>query len=435
MGGGGNDKTKTESSPWKEQIPYLKYGMKEAQRLYDTNTPQYYSGNTVAGFAPEQEQAFRLGTQRALGGSALMNNAEGFSNNVLGGGFSGDAGARNFANASMSGAYGGDAGARNFANASMSGAYNGDAGARGFANSALSGAYGGDAGVKNFANASMSGAFGGDAGARGYTNDVLSGKYLNSDPYQDSVFQNVQQKVMPAVNSQFMGSGRYGSNLHADTATRALTESYAPYASQQYQSGLDRMGQAASMSDAIYNNAYGRMAQGAGMADALYGNAFNRMSQGASMADQMYNDTYGRMSQGAGMADSMYNNAYGRMSQGAGMAQDMYQRDVGNRFSAAGMAPTFAANDYTDLAALSGIGEQRQQLAQNEINDAQARWDYYQQLPYNQLGQFLNNIGGNYGGTVVGTTPRPSMLSQVAGAGIGLLGSGLSGGLFRPSIY
>lgn len=179
--------------------------------------------------------------------------------------------------------------------------------------------------------------------AEGVNSDFMSGKYLNSDPYSDQVFQNIQSKVMPSVNSQFMGSGRYGSNLQTDTATRALTESYSPYASQQYQQGLDRMGQAASM------------------------------------------------------------------------------------------APTFAANDWTDINALSNIGGQQQQLGQQEIDDAAARWDYYQQLPYNKLGQYQNNIGGNYGGTTVGKTktPQPSMFSQVAGAGLGLLGSGLSGGMFN----
>ncbi len=328
MGGSsGSDKTTTKqvAEPWAPQAPYLKYGMDEATRLYQMAGPQYYPGSTVAGFSPTQQQAQQLGTQRALNGSQTMQNAEGFSNNVLGGGF------------------------------------------------------GGDAGAKGFANASMYGAFGGDAGARGYVNDVMGGKYLNSDPYSDQVFQNIQQQVTPAVNSQFMGSGRYGSNLHADTQTRALTEAYAPYASQQYQSGLDRMGQA------------------------------------------------------AGMSDAMYNNAYGRMAQGAGMAQDIYNTDVSNRFNAAGMAPTYAANDWTDINALSNIGGQQQQLGQQELNDAAARWDYYQQLPYNKLGQYQNNIGGNYGGTTVGTTktPQPSMFQQIAGAGLGLLGSGLSGGMFN----
>jgi hypothetical protein len=250
MGGssGGSQKTTTtqNSDPWKEQIPFLKYGMNEAQRLYQANPPpQYYPGSTVAPFSAEQNQAFGLGSQRALQGNQSMKMAESFGQ------------------------------------------------------------------------------------------DVMGGKYLNN-PYQDEVFNNIKSQVMPAVNSNFMGSGRYGSSLHGDTMTRALTESYAPYASQNWQMGLDRMGQAASM------------------------------------------------------------------------------------------APTFAANDYTDLGALEAIGQQKQQLGQQELGDATARWDYYQQLPYNMLGQYLNNIGGNYGGTVVGSskTPnnQPSMFQQIAGAGLGLLG-------------
>ena len=90
--------------------------------------------------------------------------------------------------------------------------------------------------------------------AEAVNSDFMSGKYLNSDPYSDQVYQNIQSKVLPSVNSQFMGSGRYGSNLQTDTATRALTESYAPYASQQYQQGLDRMGQAASMAPTFAAN-------------------------------------------------------------------------------------------------------------------------------------------------------------------------------------
>jgi hypothetical protein len=244
---GGSTKTQKqtqESSPWGPQQEPLKYAFDEAARLYQKAGPEYYSGNTVAGFAPEQDQAFQLGRQRATAGNQTMRMAEGFNQ------------------------------------------------------------------------------------------DVLSGKY-SGDPFQGQVFQNIQQRVMPAVNSQFMGSGRYGSGLHADTAARAMTEAFAPYASSMYQQGIDRMGQAANM------------------------------------------------------------------------------------------APTFAANDYNDLAALEAIGRQRQGLAQNEINDAKARFDYYQDLPYNKLGQFLNNIGGNYGGTVVSTAkvPQPSMFSQVAGAGLSALGT------------
>lgn len=314
--GGGNTKTTQTSSPWSGQTPYLKYGLDEATRLYQQAGPQYYPGSKVAGFSPEQNQAFSMGTQRALNGSQDINNAKGFTNGVL------------------------------------------------------SGQYGTPSGVSNFANASMNGGYGQSQDTAKYVHEVLQGKYLNSDPYKDQVFKNIQQQVLPSVNSQFMGSGRYGSDSHAGTMTTNLTNAYAPYASQQYQQGLDRMNWA------------------------------------------------------AGMSDQMNNNQYARMMGGAQMANDLYNQGMGYRQWAAGMAPTWAANDYQDLAALEAIGQQKQGLAQNELNDAAARWDYYQRLPYDKLGQYLNNIGGNYGGTVVGKQPsnEPSTWQQIAGGGLGLLG-------------
>lgn len=170
--------------------------------------------------------------------------------------------------------------------------------------------------------------------AQGYNNDVLSGKYLNSNPYQDDVFANIQQKVMPGVNSQFSGSGRYGSGMHADTLGRSLTEAYAPFASQNYQYGMGQM-------------------------DA-----------------------------------------------------------------AANRAPQFAANDYADIDYLRNIGQQKQGLAQNEVGDAVNRFNYYNDLPANKLGQYAGFVGGNYGGTTTSTTPyeKPSIWSQLAGGGLGLAG-------------
>jgi hypothetical protein len=172
--------------------------------------------------------------------------------------------------------------------------------------------------------------------ASGYNQDVLSGKYLNN-PYSDSVYDNIKSHVMPSVNSQFSNSGRYGSALHADTATRGLTEAYAPYAAQQHQQGLDRMGQAAAF------------------------------------------------------------------------------------------APTLANEKWKGINALSSVGMQRQALAQKEKDDAMARWNYYQDLPYQKLNQYMSTIGGNFGSTSTSAQPyhKPSTLSQILGglaAGAGILG-------------
>ncbi len=179
-------------------------------------------------------------------------------------------------------------------------------------------------------------ALGGNAtmdAAENWTNKAIGGAF-SQDPYSSQVFNNIQSKVLPSVNAQFSAAGRYGSGAHADTATRALTESFAPYASQMYQQGVDR------------------------------------------------------------------------------------------QQSAAGMAPTFAQNDYADLAALQDIGQQKQLMGQSELDDARARFDYAQDLPGNKLAQYMGFIGGNYGGTTTSATPyyKPSFAQQAAGGALSLAG-------------
>ena len=236
-------RSSSSSEPWGPQQEPIKYGMSEARKLYDQAGPSYYPGSTVAGFSPEQNQAFGMGTQRATQGNAGM-------------------------------------------------------------------------GI-----------------AQGYNNDVLQGKYLE-DPNDGMMFQNIQQKIMPSVNSQFMGAGRSGSGLHADTLGRSLTEAYAPVAMQMRQYGLGQM-------------------------DA-----------------------------------------------------------------AANRAPQFAQEDWNNINALRDIGSQKQGQAQNEIQDAVNRHNYYNDLQANKLGQYMGFIGGNYGGTQTSSTPyqSPSVWSQLGGGALSLAG-------------
>lgn len=158
-----------------------------------------------------------------------------------------------------------------------------------------------------------------------FNSDVLSGKYMQ-DPNQDAVFANIQSKVNPAVMSQFMGAGRTGSTLNADTLGRGLTEAYAPWASDNYQRGLDRM--------------------------------------------------------------------------------------------------TSAARDYSPYQAMEGVGQQRQQLAQQELQDAINRYNFGQDLASNKLREYMGLVGGSYGSQSTSSVPyqQPSVWSQLGGAGLGLAG-------------
>ena len=64
------------ADPWDVAVPYMEGGFKEAKNLYNQYTPQYYSGQTQAGFSPDQltaQQGIRdFATQ---GAPSIMNPA------------------------------------------------------------------------------------------------------------------------------------------------------------------------------------------------------------------------------------------------------------------------------------------------------------------------------------------------------------------------
>ena len=72
----GADTETINADPWDVAVPYMEGGFKEAQNMYNDYTPQYYSGQTQAGFSPDQltaQQGIRdFATQ---GAPSIMNPA------------------------------------------------------------------------------------------------------------------------------------------------------------------------------------------------------------------------------------------------------------------------------------------------------------------------------------------------------------------------
>ena len=83
------DTETVNQDPWDVAVPYMEGGFKEAKNLYENYDPQYYSGQTQAGFSPDQQtsqQGIRdFATQ---GAPSIMNPAmqayqQGTSSNML----------------------------------------------------------------------------------------------------------------------------------------------------------------------------------------------------------------------------------------------------------------------------------------------------------------------------------------------------------------
>lgn len=72
-GGGGSTRTitQTQSAP-SYAVPFLEYGLSEAQKIYESAAPQYYPQSTVVGFSPETEMALGGMRQQAVSGSPFI---------------------------------------------------------------------------------------------------------------------------------------------------------------------------------------------------------------------------------------------------------------------------------------------------------------------------------------------------------------------------
>ena len=72
--GGGNTRQVQASSvePPAFQKPFIEYGLSQAKQLYQSETPQYYPGQTVVGYSPESEMALQGIRQQAISGSPFI---------------------------------------------------------------------------------------------------------------------------------------------------------------------------------------------------------------------------------------------------------------------------------------------------------------------------------------------------------------------------
>lgn len=85
---------------------------------------------------------------------------------------------------------------------------------------------------------------------------------------------------------------------------------------------------------------------------------------------------------------------------------------------------------YKPWQNLYDVGATEQNLNQASIDDSAARWNYYQNLPYDELNQYANTIQGQYGGT--STRTDPIYTNRTSNALSGALGGASLGSMFGP---
>jgi hypothetical protein len=151
---------------------------------------------------------------------------------------------------------------------------------------------------------------------------------------------------------------------------------------------------------------------------------FNRSIQdvtsNASRAGRYGSNAMGQL-QGAA-ATTLANALTGTAGQ---LAYQNYATERAAQERAAMGAPGLAAADYGDIAQLAAAGQTREAYQAQALQDQINRYNYYQNLPQQQLSNFLSAAYGAPGGSVTQTPVYSSPL--ISGLGGATLGSQIGG--------
>lgn len=218
-------------------------------------------------------------------------------------------------------------------------------------------------------------------GAQDYTGDVLGGEYLSAAPSQAGGYTGdvLSGKYLDPESNPFLANVQDSvlSQVQpqvAGTFARAGRTGGSPLAAEALGRGVSR-----------------------GMAPYLFGE-------------------YGR--------------ERGIMEGAAGREYDRFSQERGVMENAANRAPGLAREDYFDIGQLANVGAARELKADEGLQDSISRWNFAQAEPTERLGQYMNMIGGGYGGTSTGSqTSSQSSNPLLTGLGLGMSGLSTAGGL------
>ena len=212
--------------------------------------------------------------------------------------------------------------------------------------------------------------------------DTLT-KYANGDmlsaenPYFKQMSDSIRAQVLPSINGQFSQAGR------------------------------------------AYSGLAGR-AQGEGLGDAIGKLAYDNYQTGMGYQRQAASDLAGYGERGATGMSNMYNqNITDRLNAGN---QGISAGNLG--LNAAQIAPSIQNMGINAGNAALLAGTTQQGLEQGVWDDAQKRWNYNQNLPYENLRNYIANITGQTTGTGSSTSSgvespaQASYWNQALGTGL-----------------
>ena len=104
----------------------------------------------------------------------------------------------------------------------------------------------------------------------------------------------------------------------------------------------------------------------------------------------------------------MYSNAYNQAVSAAGNSANAYNQGITSQIAAASPAQSLSNQVYTDASQLAQAGTSLDDYNQSVVDANVDRWNYNQQRDMTALQNYLNLVGGSYGGSGTSTTETDS---------------------------
>ena len=335
-GGGGKSKGSSQTGIDPMLKPYITYGLNEAQQLYQTDTPEYYGGQTY--ISPSQNTQYALGAaqNRALAGNPLLTQAQ-----------------QNIGNLQT---------ATNDANPMFQNIYSNAQTSPSLANSVYGGLASGRMGNM----------------AQPLNQFSASGGYLGSNPYFNAALQGAGQaatnQYFDAINQAQSGAsqaGRYGSGAQENLFNRA----------------------GSTLASTLANKAGELSFQQYGMERGLQEAAMGRL--GATSAQDIAN----RLSGAQALTGVGQQTLANQLSAAGGLAGTSGQ-DLARQLAAGQAAPSLAEADYGDISKLLQVGQAQEDYGKTALEADMDRFNFEQNAPYAKLQTFLSSVYGAPQGSV-----------------------------------
>ena len=256
-------------------------------------------------------------------------------------------------------------------------------------------------------------------------------------PFLTQGLERAQSLFLTGQQPEFFPGQTYVSPSAATTESIAQQEAIArqqspvlQQAQQAYQASLGQVGQTAA-GGFLNANPYQQA-----MMEAATRPLTQQFSQSVLPGISSLYSRSGRLGSGAmeralGTATEAYGRSLGDIT--SNIAGTQYQQERGLQQQAqlqqaqlAGLAPQFYGQQFLPSQTLAQVGAQQEAIAAQPLQEQLARYQFGQQLPYQQLQGYLSSVYGTpLGSYGTQTTNAPTYQNR----GAGVLGGGIAGGL------